>query len=498
VAGATSVAALLAVAPAAFAAGTVTTPISGLVGPTDVASADFDGDGYADLAIAQAHGLIVERNQSGGGVFAAQSLVVSGDPVNVATGDIDHDGKPDVATVSTTQRVVDLNLQDGAGGWNHVVVSNVGVRPAGIAVGDLNGDGWADIAVNDTGVDANDDYNLHLLIKNPVSGSYDETTLLNFHEDGNGGPLAVAIGDVNRDGRADLATANGAHRDAEKVTVFLRQQDGSYERQARAIPSTPVSGARRADAVAIGDLGLSGTGADVAVSFGVSSRDRVGVFPRGGGYFSLKTGVDLDQQSYRSLTILRVDGGPAIAAADSGSTQNVTVWSSPAWSPVTFHMDDPPAGIAPGDYDGDGRTDLATLQPSSGKITLLTRLTRPTVEGQAACACVPILALNVGTSASFGTFIPGVTRDYTANMNATVFSTAGDAALTVSDPGKLSNGAFSLPSPLVVSFSKAAWTAPVANDQVTVTFKQHIDATDALRTGTYSKTLTFTLSTTQP
>ena len=38
----------------------------------------------------------------------------------------------------------------------------------------------------------------------------------------------------------------------------------------------------------------------------------------------------------------------------------------------------------------------------------------------------------------------------------------------------------------------------MSNDQVTIAFRQHIGATDALRTGTYSKTLTFTLSTTTP
>ena len=42
------------------------------------------------------------------------------------------------------------------------------------------------------------------------------------------------------------------------------------------------------------------------------------------------------------------------------------------------------------------------------------------------------------------------------------------------------------------------WDAPVANDPVTISFKQHIGASDPLRTGTYSKTLTFTLSTTNP
>jgi hypothetical protein len=60
------------------------------------------------------------------------------------------------------------------------------------------------------------------------------------------------------------------------------------------------------------------------------------------------------------------------------------------------------------------------------------------------------------------------------------------------------NGTFALPSPLEVSLSKAAWTAPVSHDPVTVTFKQHIGATDALRTGSYSKAVTFTLSTTNP
>ena len=42
------------------------------------------------------------------------------------------------------------------------------------------------------------------------------------------------------------------------------------------------------------------------------------------------------------------------------------------------------------------------------------------------------------------------------------------------------------------------WSAPTSNEDVAVNFKQSIGANDALRTGTYSKTLTFTLSTTTP
>ena len=89
-----------------------------------------------------------------------------------------------------------------------------------------------------------------------------------------------------------------------------------------------------------------------------------------------------------------------------------------------------------------------------------------------------------------------MTHEYTATTTATVTSTAGDAALTHSDPGHLANGAFTLPQPLRVELAKSAWSAPMSNDAVAITFKQSIGATDALRTGTYAKTLTFTLSTT--
>ncbi|MDA0182223.1 metallophosphoesterase family protein [Solirubrobacter phytolaccae] len=108
------------------------------------------------------------------------------------------------------------------------------------------------------------------------------------------------------------------------------------------------------------------------------------------------------------------------------------------------------------------------------------------------------LSLTLGTPATFGAFTPGLEKEYSAATDATVISTAGDAALTVSDPGHLTNGAFSLPEPLQVAFSKSAWAAPVSNDKVDVSFKQLVKSTDALRTGAYTKSLTFTLSTTNP
>jgi hypothetical protein len=108
------------------------------------------------------------------------------------------------------------------------------------------------------------------------------------------------------------------------------------------------------------------------------------------------------------------------------------------------------------------------------------------------------LSLSVGGPASFGTFTPGLDHDYAANATANVISTAGDASLTAGDPGHLSNGPFTLSEPLRVELSKSAWSAPVSNDPVAITFHQHIGPAQPLRTGAYTGSVTFTLSTTTP
>jgi len=125
---------------------------------------------------------------------------------------------------------------------------------------------------------------------------------------------------------------------------------------------------------------------------------------------------------------------------------------------------------------------------------------------------------------SFGTFVPGVARDYLTQLAANVTATTGDAALTVIDPstsapGKLVNGSFSLASPVGIralglgdpantaytplpgdnsALLLRSWNAPVTNAGLTVGLRQSIGAAEALRAGTYSKTLTFSLSTTTP
>ena len=115
---------------------------------------------------------------------------------------------------------------------------------------------------------------------------------------------------------------------------------------------------------------------------------------------------------------------------------------------------------------------------------------------------------------SFGNFQPGVARDYLASTTATVTSSAGNAALIVQDTSPfytnhLVNGSFALSQECCRSRTTTATTRrcrrasgsgavrPPAR-RCRWRLKQSITASEPLRTGSYTKSLLFTLSTTEP
>jgi hypothetical protein len=172
-------------------------------------------------------------------------------------------------------------------------------------------------------------------------------------------------------------------------------------------------------------------------------------------------------------------------------------------------------------WDSNQQTPVGTGR-DRGLALLLNGVSAVSAEAPAGGTVPATLSLSLGTAnANLGAFIPGVAGTYTSTIPATVTSTAGDAALSVTDPsgtatGHLVNGTFSLPQALQARATNAAnpnttfaslgtgalgllsYGGPVSNDAVTFGFRQSIAANDALRTGAYSKTLTFTLSTNNP
>ena len=228
---------------------------------------------------------------------------------------------------------------------------------------------------------------------------------------------------------------------------------------------------------------------------------------------SALAGIDIRQDSIT---------GPVIATANLLSTGGVDTWATttvPITAAAGKHELFVTFRTTTGGATGANLINLNWLEFGGNGVTVVETST----PGQAGGTVPATLALTLGTPATFGAFTPGVARTYDASTTANVISTAGDATLSVADPssfatGHLVNGTFSLPAALTAKATSPKGTgsafapvggssnpltiltynAPVSNDSVTIAFQQAIAANDALRTGSYGKTLTFTLSTTTP
>src|SRR6185436_12956711 len=148
---------------------------------------------------------ILLGNGAGGYSQAAGSPVSVGDgPFSIVASDLNGDGRLDLVVPSFIASNVSLLLGNGFGGFGPAAGSPItaGSSPASVAVGDLNGDGKADLAV------ANDNSaNVSILLGNGT-GAFSQAA---------GSPIAVGTfpqsivaADLNRDGTLDLAVANEA------------------------------------------------------------------------------------------------------------------------------------------------------------------------------------------------------------------------------------------------------------------------------------------------
>jgi hypothetical protein len=178
--------------------------------PESVAVGDLDGDGRLDLAVACMGSVSVLRNTSVGGSisFAATQYFSAGTAFNsIAVGDLDGDGRPDLAVVENAYDIVCVlrnTSASGSIGFAEKVDFATGSNPLSVAIGDLDGDGKPDLAV------ANGWSNtVSVIINTSVSGSINSSSFAGKVDLTTGsGPGSVAIGDLDGDDRPDLAVTN--------------------------------------------------------------------------------------------------------------------------------------------------------------------------------------------------------------------------------------------------------------------------------------------------
>jgi hypothetical protein len=217
---------------------------------SDVKFADVNGDGRLDIVFANgapapdsepdpANGhnvtLYVRSTPTGAGATLSTDDYTTttigldtGDPGSVAIGDLDGDGDVDLAVTETQGSSVAVVSKTGSGTAAsdysvQTIPAGTGLRPVSIAIGDLNGDGRPDLAAADNPT-AGFDGTVSIFYKNAGSG-YTVAPLL-LSAAGTTQTIAVAIGDLDGDGRADIVAANKTDG-AGTLSVFLKDATGA-------------------------------------------------------------------------------------------------------------------------------------------------------------------------------------------------------------------------------------------------------------------------------
>src|SRR5439155_484341 len=303
---------------------------------------------------------------------AAVNYATGSSPYAVAVGDFNADGKVDLAIANGDAADVSVLLGNGDGTFQTTALTfSTGTWPSSVAVGDFNADGRLDLAVANFGAAS-----VSVLLGNPsaVLGGADGTFQAAPTYAAGTNPLAVTEGDFNRDGVPDLAVADSGFS---TVSVLLGNGDGTFQ----APLTISVS---RAHAVAVGDFNRDGV-PDLAVAnrnSGDIGRDTVSVLlGNGDGTFQAPAFFAVGGGA-ASVVVddFNGDGVPDLALASPGYTTHHESYSLVSvllgngdgtfHAARTFYAGGIPSSVAAGDFNGDGKVDLAVATSGSNALSV--------------------------------------------------------------------------------------------------------------------------------
>jgi len=219
-------------------------PLTVGANPSAVVIADFNGDGFLDFAVANQGAntiSVFEGNGQGGFTeFPGSPFALPSDqkgPIAMTTGTFDSSGKPEIAVLNAATQNVGIFQATGDSTFNGTFLLlagtpvAVGVDPVAFAAGDLNADGFSDLAIVNQSADA-----ITVLLNNqtggftPAAGSPLTTATT---------PAGVAIADFTNSGLGDIAVTNNG---SSTLGVFVGQGSGTFSQAIQlSVPAGPLA-----------------------------------------------------------------------------------------------------------------------------------------------------------------------------------------------------------------------------------------------------------------
>jgi hypothetical protein len=332
--------------------------------PLGVAVADVNGDGTPDLLVANySTGSVGVLLGNGDGTFGNAVNYSTGMPglQNIAVADFNGDGKADFIAAGNDLNDVWVFLNNGDGTFKLLMQRVWAMAPYSMAVGDFNGDGKLDIAESDIGFGPS--------TVSVALGNGDGTFQPSVTLAGKAVRISsVAVADVNGDGKLDIVTTNDSSSTNPSVAVRLGNGDGTFD--------NPVNFATwpSPQSVAVGDVDgdgkpdlVVGTATGVEVLLGNGD----GAFRAPLNYLSglpanFVTLADINGDGPEEVVALTPAGAVVLLGNGHGGLQPPTTSSIAGISVFA---------AAVGDFNGDGRLDVAVTNPVFDTVSVL--LNRP-------------------------------------------------------------------------------------------------------------------------